>query len=342
MSLHSYRDLPTSQQPAVNGHIHSDVPPHSQLEMALVQLILPHTPYLMMPLHPQRFMAQLSLPTSDPDRPHPALLYILFAEAVNIIEKGIPTPVPPRPPASLVAHLPGSSMPSPPDIAQLYPLVHGMSSAYLERARKELDMGIRNVDRPFDLVRAAIGIARHLYSLGRFIEGWNIPVSRLLISCGLHRMSGEYISPDGDGVHASDQAMSGDAFGSGPDSLHTQPSLSSSTRRRSNPNLPQPYPAAHQYVNSSTHMSGPDGRRYPIIRMRPIIIPPPRDEIELGERVMTFWAAKMQDWEAGCGWGWSLSMADEECTTEWAWGWGGVEVSGCFKYPKLKRSISDN
>ena len=321
LSLHSYRDLPSSQ-PALNAHHSSEVPPHSSLEMALVQLVLPHTPHLMIPLHPQRFIAQLSLSSGDPGRPHPALLYILFAEAVNILEKHVPAPKPPRPPVSIFPQLLTPPMPSPPDYTNLLPIVQGMGPVYLERARKELDNGIRNVDRPFDLVRASIGIARYLYAMGRFIEGWNIPVSRLLISCGLHRMSGAFVAPDGDGVHHDSMDSTGNSVASGEIHIDTITNANAKT----DPYLPLPYPPAHQYINTSTYMTGPDGRKYPITRMRPVIIPPPRDEIELAERVMTFWAAKMQDWEAGCGWGWSLSMADDECTTEWGWGWGSVEV----------------
>ena len=48
--------------------------------------------------------------------------------------------------------------------------------------------------------------------------------------------------------------------------------------------------------------------------MRPVVLPPTRDEIELAERVMTFWAVKYQEWEMSVGWGWSVSLADEECT----------------------------
>lgn len=308
LSLHSYRDLPTSR-PTVNSRS-IDVQPNSHLELALIQVVLPHTPYLLIPLHTQRFLAQLSLPTTDPDRPHPALLYILFAEAVNVLEKRIPPPNPPRSPTSVFPH-PASAPPlSPQDIANTLWQVQGMGLSFLERARKELDNGIRNVDRPFDLVRAAVGIARHLYGLGRFIEGWNIPVARLLVSCGIHRMSGNFIPPDGSLVM--------------PSPLDAQQDHS---REKSNPYLAKPYPPAHHYLNTKTHTAGPDGRKYPITRMRPVIIPPPRDEIELAERTMTFWAAKMQDWEAGCGWGWSLCLSDEECTTEWGWGWGSVEVS---------------
>jgi hypothetical protein len=50
-----------------------------------------------------RQLAQLllTLPPNEPQRPHPALLYILLAEAVRILERSIPRPQLPRPPTSL-------------------------------------------------------------------------------------------------------------------------------------------------------------------------------------------------------------------------------------------------
>lgn len=184
------------------------------------------------------------------------------------------------------------------DKAWLLSQVRGNSLAYMERARVELDNGIRRVDRPFDLVRAAVGITRYLYALGRFIEGWNVPVARLVISCGLHRLTGNITLPD----YPS-------ATGEYPPTEYA----------------PRPYGSTKFYL----HHHAQTALRQPVppLRMRPLIVPPPRDEIDLAERVMTFWAAKAQDWSAGIGWGWSVGLEDEECTTEWPWGGGGVEVS---------------
>ncbi|RXK42505.1 hypothetical protein M231_00059 [Tremella mesenterica] len=283
-------------QPMVNSSTETDVIPGSQLEQALIQVVLPHMPYLLMPVHPQRFLTLLTLPAHDLQRPHPAFLYILFTEAVIILEKNIPPPNQPRLPHSLFPH----NFDPPPlpltDTTWLLPHVRGASLAFLERARRELDRGIRNVDRPYDLARAAIGIARHLYGQGRFIEGWNIPVSRLVISCGLHRMTGIFVPPDGS---------------AGPTEL-----------------MPKPYAHPHVYLHSHSHPYVPPHgpRPLPVLRMRPVIIPPPRDEIDVAERCMTFWSAKQQDWQAGTGWGWSISMDDNECTTEFPWGRGIAEI----------------
>jgi hypothetical protein len=285
-----------------------DVPQNSALELALISLVLPYTPYLLIPVHPERFIALLSLPPHNPSRPHPALLYILFTEAVLILERGTPLPRTPRLPYSLFPHNQTPRTPNPPtDTHVLRQHMQGRSTALFERARSELENGIRNVDRPFDLVRAAIGIARHLYSLGRFIEGWNIPVSRLIVSCGLHRQTGNFVSPDG--------------------FVATSPGST-------NP-LPQPYAPAHFYPQAAQSMTSPDGAQYPILRMRPVILPPARDQIEVAERSATFWAAKMQDWAAGIGWGWSIAMSEDECTTEWPWGTGVPE-------PRPSHTRSDN
>lgn len=315
LNLHSHRDI------AVQGTRASttstpmfDILPNSPLESALINLVLPHTPYLSMPLHPQRFLALLTLPALDPSRPHPALLYILFAEAVLILERQTPPPKPISPPMSLFSNIFTPAMPPPPlDRDYLLNHVRGMSLSLLERARVELDNGIRNVDRPFDLARASIGIARHLYSLGRFIEGWNIPVSRLVISCGLHRLTGNHFSTDGSFVQPASAI---------------------------NP-LPKPYAPAHHYSLAHQQMTAPGGQLLPVLRMRPVILPPARDEIDVAERTATFWAAKMQDWEAGTGWGWTTSMADDECTTQWPWGWGVPEPKSGMGRPDDRYGIRD-
>lgn len=312
LSLHSHRDI-APQAPSVNAQ-RAEIAPGSPLEAALINVVLPHTPYLLMPLHPQRFLALMGLPPHEPSRPHPAFLYILFAEAVLILERQTPTPKTPCPPMSLFSKHFTPPMPAPStDRECLLKHVRGMSLSLLERARVELDNGIRNVDRPFDLARAAIGIARHLYSLGRFIEGWNVPVSRLVISCGLHRLTGNHFSSDGSFLHS-------------PSAIDP---------------LPKPYAPAHHYPLSNQFISAPDGSQLPILRMRPIILPPARDEIEVAERTTTFWAAKMQDWEAGCGWGWSTSMADDECTTQWPWGWGIPEPKSGMGRPDDRYGIRD-
>lgn len=316
-----HHDIPPNM--ASTNTLSGDIRPNSALELALINLVLPHTPFLLLPLHPGRFLALLSLPISNPQRPHPALLYILFSEAATILEQNLPTPIlPPQHslPFGQSYSPPISPFSQPMDLEWLSQNVKGTSLQLLERARRELDIGIRGVDRPFDLLRASIGIARKLYSLGRFIEGWNIPVSRLLISCGLHRQTGTLMPPH---PHPPPHHISlNDPVG------HSRPGSSSSDQPIDMASLPQPFAPAHRYITTHSNVPGGGASEFPVLRMRPVILPPCRDEIDLAERVATFWAAKQQDWESGCGWGWTTSLADDECTTMWPWGYGGAEVSG--------------
>ncbi|WVQ82762.1 hypothetical protein IAT38_004894 [Cryptococcus sp. DSM 104549] len=293
---------------SVSGPVPIEIPPHSALEQALVRFILPYTPFLHIPLHPQRFLALISLPAQDPARPHPALLYILFYEAITHLENQIPLPRAPQPPLSLFLLPTTPPLPAPAiDSLTLLSTLGGTAPSLLERARLELDSGIRHVDRPFDLVRAAVGIARALSAEGKFMEAWAVPVAQLVVSCGLHRVSGNYIPPDGE---------PGD-----------------------NRAMPKAYAPAYHYPNSHSHTAPSPGnsREQGVeardssttvapLRMRPVILPPARDGIEVAERVMAFWAAKMVCWQNSTGWGWVDPLADEQCTTEWGWGWGHVEV----------------
>ncbi|OXB34421.1 hypothetical protein J007_05904 [Cryptococcus neoformans] len=270
-----------------------EIPPGSAIELSLIEFILPYTPYLLLPLHPQRFLASLSLPSEDNSRPHPALLYTLFSHAVSHLERGIPPPYPPDKPMDLFPSSPPPPFPIPAlSTGFILSQLRGTSVPLLARARLELDQGIREVDRPFDLTRAAIGIAHALYRRGNFVEGWTVPVASLMVACGLHRISGNCVPPP--------------------------------TSSKGIPGLPQPYAHPDYYLHAHTPSQViPDGQE---LRMRPVLIPPARDEIEIAERIMTFWAGKHQMWISSGGWGWSDPLPDAECTTEWPWGWGHVEV----------------
>lgn len=269
-----------------------EIPPGSAIELSLIQFILPYTPHLLLPLHPQRFLASLSLPPEDNSRPHPALLYTLFSQAVSHLERGIPPPYPPDRPLDLFPSLSPPFPISALNTGFILSQLRGASGPLLARARLELDQGIREVDRPFDLTRAAIGIAHALYRRGNFVEGWTMPVASLVVACGLHRISGNCVP--------------------------------SPTSSKGIPGLPQPYAHPDYYWNAHTPSQVIPDRQE--LRMRPVLIPPARDEIEIAERVMTFWAGKQQMWISSGGWGWSDPLPDAECTTEWPWGWGHVEV----------------
>lgn len=112
LSLQSHQDISPNQASMNTSGV--EIVPNSALEHALLNVVLPHTPHLFIPVHPQRFLSLLSLPPNDPQRPHPALLYILFAEAVRILERRIPRPQLPRPPTSLFPQTVFSLLPGTP------------------------------------------------------------------------------------------------------------------------------------------------------------------------------------------------------------------------------------
>ncbi len=268
--------------------------------------IIPHTPYLSMPLYPPKFLDSLLLPLHR--RPHPALLYILFAYAVQAIVTDLPEP--PNP-----AVIPANSFPVPyPEWTQVIKQQgQRLADLFLERSRRELDAGIRSVDRPYDLVRASIGISRYLYSYGRFVEGWNIPCTRLAVSCGLHRItnpvvakvspfddrrpSASYLSTDQGGPSPPTSTVS-----SGADGKHAGWS-GGGCRRDSRSALVSP-PLGDPQMPTR-------------LRMKAVIIGPPTDIFDLAERLQVFWAIKAMDWAACVGWGWSGSLADTDVQSVW-------------------------
>jgi hypothetical protein len=289
-----------------------NIPPNSALELGLINVILPYTPYISIPLHASRFLALLSLPAGHPSRPHPALLYVLFAEAVRVVEGNVPLPQPKALPPGLfgLSQTPIITAPHV-DRTQLYNQVHGTSLSLIERAQHELNEGIRNVDRPFDLVRAALGISRYLYTLGRFIEGWNIPVARLAITCGLHRLTDAVVPPDAT-----------------PAALVSNPILDA---------MPLPYGNTTYYSQRQQLLSPPQPSQ-PVLRKAPVILPPPRDAIDVAERSATWWAVKTMDWSASVGWGWVGALNDAESTSELPWGWG-IPVVG-LSTPKKEQLLT--
>ncbi|WVQ70943.1 hypothetical protein IAR50_000468 [Cryptococcus sp. DSM 104548] len=273
---------------SASPHMDLDIIPGSSIELALIQYILPYTPHLLIPVHPERLLSELSLAGHDPSRPHPALLYVLFSEAVRHLEAGIPPTSLPTPPylfpPSLTPPIPAPSLP--PDA--LLNHLAGTAPLLLERARHELEVGMRQVDRVFDLARAAVGIARGLYVQGSV-----------------------WASSDIRRVHSPP-----------PPPPHPQPSTTPPTQ--SQKHLPPPYAPEQDYPHAHTYNRPSIGQ--PPLRMKAVLIPPARDEIEVAERVMTFWAAKRQLWTMSVGWGWPDMVPDGECTTEWPWGWGHVEA----------------
>ena len=243
-----------------------------------------------MPVHGQRLLANIALPPSDTQRPHPALLYILFAEAGRVYEAGTPRPTSSPPRSYFSQHATTIPVLRPVGDCDDISRMRGMSLILFERARAELNHGIPRMDRVFDLARASVGIARFMYTTGRELEGWSIPVARLVVSCGLHRCTGYKIPLD-------TSAM--------------QPSY-----------LSTPYNNTLAHTMDLTLNHGKSN-----VWRRLVDIPPARDDIDVAERIMAFWAAEGQDWRAANARGWSLGLPDEDCTTQWPWGSGVCEVN---------------
>ncbi len=186
-----------------------------------------------------------------------------------------------------------------------------LADVFLERSRRELDAGIRAVDRPYDLTRASIGISRYLYSVGRFIEGWNVPCTRLLVSCGIHRITNPIVigAAQTRARKMSASYLSPDAGGPSPPMSHTSNTPSDLAQSFSTFCRPS--------LSTMPSAEALDPQAPTRLRMKPVIIQPPADPFELAERIQVFWAIKAMDWAACVGWGWTGSLADADVQTIW-------------------------
>ncbi|WRT66138.1 uncharacterized protein IL334_003091 [Kwoniella shivajii] len=54
-----------------------------------------------------------------------------------------------------------------------------------------------------------------------------------------------------------------------------------------------------------------------LVLTKGMVVPPPQDKAELGERIRLFWFAYMNDRGGSIGWGWPSSFNDDEITTPW-------------------------
>ncbi|KAF8344123.1 uncharacterized protein EI90DRAFT_3028344, partial [Cantharellus anzutake] len=121
----------------------------------------------------------------------------------------------------------------------------------LSRARQGLCDSLEHSDRLWNFVQASCLIAFFLYQNGRFIEAYHqtCQVARFAVSCGLHQISSPHLNPSGDLVSAP-------GAGSGPSKN------------------------AHAAPWTVTNMS---------VRRAGSMLDPPKDQIEVGERILTFW-----------------------------------------------------
>lgn len=263
-------------------------------------LVLPYAYHLCIPLHPERFLDSLVLPAIT--RPHPSLLYILFAEASRVISKGLPMPYGSKSIAS--------SYPVPDD--SLLQHAVNLEDAFCERAQTLLQEGMHKVDRPLDLLKASTGICRFLFGQGRSLEAWHSICLRLVVACGLHRITSPVVgtarlphTPQ----YSTPIAIN--AFGA-TDFGMTQDDQSSTSRI-----WVQTATSWRTYNNNISISQSRAALFNRSIRARPVIIPPPTDNLQLWERIELFWAVKELDWGMSSHWGWALALDDSQIQTPW-------------------------
>jgi hypothetical protein len=239
-------------------------------------------------------------------RPHPALLYILFAEASRIISKGTPLPYGSK--NVYDSH-------SKPDVTLLQH-ARDLHEPFFERSQTLLREGLQQLDRPLDLLKASTIICRDLISRGRSVEAWFSPCLRLVVACGLHRITSpvirtptperEPMASTGSGLGLRDQtahsADYGRLYDHSPQTRQSAPSGSTWQMHGESP------------LSSQSHRS--KGRQRSHLP-KPVIIPPAVDDIEIWERIELFWAVKELDWGMSSHFSWTVAISDGEIQTPW-------------------------
>lgn len=224
-----------------------------------------------------------------------------------MISKSLPPPYGSKP----VPH----SYPAP-DVALLQHAVN-LQDAFCERSQALLQEGMNKVDRPLDLLKASTGICRFLISQGRSLEAWHSICLRLVVACGLHRITSPVIGSAGGPSQSQPRSTPSNMVNSGfgttdfgmlqDESSRSQRQTASSWRTYSD-NRP---------TSQSQSQSRPPMAQHRIPRPKPVIIPPPTDNLQLWERIELFWAVKELDWGMSSHWGWTLSIQDSEVQTPW-------------------------
>lgn len=270
-----------------------------------VYLVLPYTQHLCLPLHPNRFLDSLALPAEI--RPHPALMYILFAEAARVISKGLPLPFG----AKVVPDFYEQ-----PDVS-LFQYAMDLQQAFCDRSQALFQRGLKELDRPLDLLKASSGICRFLASMGRSLEAWHSVCFRLTVACGLHkipratmRTSGSSATPASGSDRDSVAGNFGILSNSSP-MMQRLPSFGASWRSQTNNKF-------DSYAQTSTSQHG---QSLPKL----VVIPPPADDIDLWERIELFWAVKELDWGLSTHLGWSPAINESDVQTPWPRGLSDYE-----------------
>jgi hypothetical protein len=263
-------------------------------------LILPYIEHLCFSLDAPRFLNSLLLPAAS--RPHPALLYILYAEASRIISKGMPLPHGSK-------SIPESF--SKPDVS-LLSHAKDLREAFFERSQMLLRDGLQQLDRPLDLLKASVISCRYLISYGRYVDAWLSPCFRLVIACGLHRITSPVVSAsttEKQPMANSESALDLSDFEVSTDygRLYDQEQRFGryGLRGRNSGERPVFYRSRRPTELSRSQVSGLS------------IIPPAIDNNDMWERIELFWAVKEMDWGMSSHFSWTATISDEEIQTPW-------------------------
>lgn len=187
---------------------------------------------------------------------------------------------------------------------------------FFEKSQRLLREGLQQLDRPLDLLKASTIICRYLVGRGRSIEAWSSPCLRLVVACGLHRITSPVIRTPTPEREPS--ASSG--FGQG---LRDQNVLSADYGRMYDQSTQARQSAASGpswQMHGESRLPSPHqrskGRQRPHVP-KPVIIPPAVDDIEIWERIELFWAVKELDWGMASHFSWTVAIADGEIQTPW-------------------------
>ncbi|KAJ9099207.1 hypothetical protein QFC21_004087 [Naganishia friedmannii] len=278
---------------------------NSPMEYALIYLVLPYTQHLCIPLHPNRFLDSLALPAET--RPHPALLYIMFAEASRVISKGLPLPFGARVVPDFYNQ---------PDVT-LFQYAMDLQQAFCDRSQALFHQALKQIDRPLDLLKASSGICRFLASMGRSVEAWHSVCFRLAVACGVHKIPRATLRPSSASAaptSANERESSSSNFGT----LSSHSPMSQRQPPFGSPWLPPTNNRFESYAQTSMSQPG-----YSLPKL--VVVPPPADNIQLWERIELFWAVKELDWGLSTNLGWTPAISDSEVQTPWPRGLSDYE-----------------
>jgi hypothetical protein len=160
----------------------------------------------------------------------------------------------------------------------LYSSLKDLGNSFHDRAKLEMEQGMLAADRFEELAKACAGMTRYLVLMGKPVEASMLPICRLAVACGLHRIEST--------------------------------NLATSTPRLSTTVPPSTTSGSGEAV---TQVAAETEK----FRPKLVVVPPVDDRKTLWERIETFWAIKALDWGIGLLYGWPCGLAESEVSTVW-------------------------